>query len=69
MALDFVSRDRFVAVESFALLEPPTWTRLEPQSAAGDPRPGIEARTWINPGDYGLPLGEATISLTHLEQR
>ncbi len=44
MALDFVSKDKFVAVESFALLEPPTWTRLEPQAAAGDPRPGIEAR-------------------------
>src|SRR5688500_15736849 len=44
MAFDFLSKDRFAAVESFALLRPPTWTRLEPQSAAGDPRPGIEAR-------------------------
>ena len=24
--------------------EPPSWTRLEPQSYSGDPRPGIEAR-------------------------
>lgn len=44
MAFDFLSKDRFAAVESFALLNPPTWTRLEPQSVAGDPRPGIEAR-------------------------
>jgi hypothetical protein len=44
MALDFITKDKFVAVESLALLEPPTWTRLEPQGAAGDPRPGIEAR-------------------------
>jgi hypothetical protein len=44
MAADFISTARFTAVESFALLEPPSWTRLEPQSASGDPRPGIEAR-------------------------
>ena len=44
MSFDFLSKDRFVEVESFAALNPPSWTRLEPQSAAGDPRPGIEAR-------------------------
>src|SRR6266702_4506349 len=26
------------------LIEPPAWTRLEPQSVSGDPRPGLEAR-------------------------
>lgn len=44
MAFDFLSTNRFVEIESFALAEPPTWTRLEPQSTAGDPRPGIEMR-------------------------
>jgi hypothetical protein len=44
MAFDFITKDRFSALESFALAEPPTWTRLEPQSTAGDPRPGVEAR-------------------------
>lgn len=44
MAFDFLSTDRFVEVESLALADPPTWTRLEPQSTAGDPRPGIEMR-------------------------
>ena len=27
-----------------AILDPPMWTRLEPQSRSGDPRPGVEAR-------------------------
>ena len=44
MAFDFITRDRFSALEALALADPPTWTRLEPQSTAGDPRPGIEAR-------------------------
>jgi hypothetical protein len=44
MALDFLVNDKFVAVQSLSLLGPPTWTRLEPQAASGDPRPGIEAR-------------------------
>src|SRR4051795_1464431 len=26
------------------LIEPPGWTRLEPQSVSGDPTPGLEAR-------------------------
>ena len=26
------------------LIEPPGWTRLEPQSVSGDPTPGMEAR-------------------------
>jgi hypothetical protein len=44
MNFDFLSTDRFAVIEGFALAQPPTWTRLEPQCVAGDPRPGIEAR-------------------------
>lgn len=44
MPFDFISNDRFLEVEPFALNLPPTWTRLEPQSVTGDPTPGIEAR-------------------------
>jgi hypothetical protein len=44
MASDFITKSSFTAVEAFALIEPPTWTRLEPQAIAGDPRPGIEMR-------------------------
>ena len=52
-------------------LEPPAWTRLEPQSVTGDPRPGLEARVhdplWLigrqwqfaefRGEDAGTPLG------------
>jgi len=44
MPLPFLSVETFQAVKSFVLLDPPSWTRLEPQSSSGDPRPGIEAR-------------------------
>ena len=44
MAFDFLTTDRFAEVESFAYRYPPSWTRLEPQTKTGDPRPGIEAR-------------------------
>ena len=44
MPFDFISKEKFAVVEAMAFLEPPSWTRLEPQSATGDPRPGIEAR-------------------------
>ena len=44
MPLPFITTDVFAAIKSFALLDPPSWTRLEPQSSSGDPRPGIEAR-------------------------
>lgn len=44
MSFDFLSTDRFAEIESFALRYPPSWTRLEPQTKTGDPRPGIEAR-------------------------
>ncbi len=40
---DVVSAQAFPEVE-FALKEPPSWTRLEPQSVTGDPAPGLEAR-------------------------
>ena len=42
MAFDFITTDRFAEIESFAFRYPPNWTRLEPQSKSGDPRPGIE---------------------------
>src|SRR5947208_8380617 len=44
MPLPFLSFETFQEVKSFVLLDPPSWTRLEPQSRSGDPRPGIEAR-------------------------
>src|SRR5438034_8330011 len=44
MPPDFISTNRFTDFEAFALAAPPTLTRLEPQSTAGDPRPGVEAR-------------------------
>ena len=44
MPLPFISIETFKAVEAFAVLDPPSWTRLEPQSSSGDPRPGVEAR-------------------------
>jgi hypothetical protein len=44
MPLPFISIETFKAIEGFAVLDPPSWTRLEPQSSSGDPRPGVEAR-------------------------
>lgn len=44
MANEFIDRREFTANPVFALLDPPTWTRLEPQTSSGDPRPGIQAR-------------------------
>src|SRR5437773_5149595 len=45
MALDdIVKVEKFTTLSQFALAEPPSWTRLEPQSVTGDPRPGLEAR-------------------------
>lgn len=44
MAFDFLTTDQFAEIDSFAFRYPPTWTRLEPQTKTGDPRPGIEAR-------------------------
>ena len=71
--------DRFGAVRIKAVpdairavaLEPPSWTRLEPQSVTGDPTPGLEARVhdplWLlarqwqfgefRGEDAGTPLG------------
>jgi hypothetical protein len=46
MTLGEGMRDTMVPNEIVAafLLEPPGWTRLEPQSVSGDPTPGLEAR-------------------------
>lgn len=44
MAPDFITTVKLSQLDGAAFLKPPTWTRLEPQSASGDPRPGIEAR-------------------------
>jgi len=40
----FIGKDKFSASEALAVLVPPSWTRLEPVSATGDPRPGLESR-------------------------
>jgi hypothetical protein len=44
MSSGFVVKDKFSASESLAIFVPPSWTRLEPVSATGDPRPGLESR-------------------------
>ena len=45
MALtDVVNNAKFTALSQFVAADPPSWTRLEPQSVSGDPRPGLEAR-------------------------
>ena len=44
MGFDFISTQQFAEFDGFALMDPPTWTRLEPQTATGDPSPGVEAR-------------------------
>src|SRR5215470_6948943 len=44
MAFKFISTEKFSQMQVLALADPPSWTRLEPQSTLGDPRPGIEAR-------------------------
>ena len=44
MPPDFITREKFSAIDTFALAKPPSWTRLEPQGTSGDPRPGVEAR-------------------------
>lgn len=44
MAFDFITREKFTQVAPFALAKPPSWTRLEPVTTTGDPRPGVEAR-------------------------
>ncbi|MEU2102231.1 hypothetical protein [Nocardia sp. NPDC019255] len=44
MAADFISARELTEMPVFALADPPTWTRLEPQSSSGDPSPGTQAR-------------------------
>jgi hypothetical protein len=83
MAFDFLSKEKFAQIESFALAEPPTWTRLEPQSTSGDPRPGLEARVhdplWLlgrqwqlgefEGEDAGTPLTVRVVTRTALVDR
>src|ERR1044071_4611126 len=84
MAFDFLSTAKFAQLNNtFALADPPSWTRLEPQSTLGDPRPGIEARLhdplwligrqWQLGGsqgeDAGTPLTVRVITLTRLVDR
>lgn len=77
MAMDFLTVKAFPARE-IALMQPPSRTRLEPQSFAGDPRPGIEARVhdplWLlgrqwQLGEYvgedaGTPLSVRVVTRT-----
>lgn len=44
MTFDFLDTVVEATTRPIALAKPPTWTRLEPQSYSGDPRPGLEAR-------------------------
>src|SRR5215831_17399414 len=83
MAFDFITNNRFSAIDSFALAKPPSWTRLEPQSTLGDPRPGIEARVhdplWLigrqwqlgefQGEDAGTPLTVRVTTRTRLVDR
>ena len=41
---EFVSINAVDPIITAIFLEPPAWTRLEPQSISGDPEPGLEAR-------------------------
>lgn len=75
---DFLTAERFTEVAAFALRKPPTWTRLEPQTRSGDPRPGIEARVhdplWLigrqwqfgefEGEDAGTPLSVRVVTTT-----
>jgi hypothetical protein len=83
MASDFITNERFSALGTFALANPPSWTRLEPQSITGDPRPGIEARVhdplWMlgrqwqlgefEGEDAGTPLTVRVVSRTRAIDR
>ncbi|MGI8457662.1 MAG: hypothetical protein ACR2LI_06085 [Propionibacteriaceae bacterium] len=75
---DFITTDRLVQLEVLAYRFPPSWTRLEPQSTSGDPRPGIEARVhdplWLlgrqwqlgelEGEDAGTPLAVRVVTTT-----
>ncbi len=84
MAFDFLSTGKFTELNGvLALLDPPSWTRLEPQSTLGDPRPGIEARVhdplWMigrqwqlgefQGEDAGTPLTVRTVTRTRRVDR
>jgi len=77
MAMDFLTVKAF-PVPEFAFAQPPSRTRLEPQSFTGDPRPGIEARVhdplwlmgrqwqlgeWVGE-DAGTPLSVRVVTRT-----
>ena len=44
MSSGYVTHDKFSVSEAFAIFAPPSWTRLEPVTTTGDPRPGLEMR-------------------------
>jgi hypothetical protein len=83
MGFDFLTTDRFTEVAGFALADPPSWTRLEPQGSSGDPRPGIEARVhdplWLlgrqwqlgefEGEDAGTPLTTRVVTRTTVVDR
>src|SRR5262249_50214129 len=83
MAFAFLSTAKYPGIEAFALANPPTWTRLEPQATLGGPRPGIEAcvhdplwfigRQWqlgeFQGEDAGTPLTVRVTTRTRLVDR
>ncbi len=80
---DVVTAEMFTTVSQFALKEPPSWTRLEPQSVTGNPAPGLEARVhdplWLlvrqwqlgefEGEDTGRPISVRIASTTSLVSR
>jgi hypothetical protein len=83
MAFQFISTAKYAEMSVLALGDPPSWTRLEPQSTLGDPRPGIEARVhdplWLigrqwqlgefQGEDAGTPLTVRVTTRTRLVDR
>jgi hypothetical protein len=83
MAFKFISTAKYGQMPVLALADPPSWTRLEPQSTLGDPRPGIEARVhdplWLicrqwqlgefRGEDAGTPLTVRVTTRTHVVDR
>jgi hypothetical protein len=74
----YITRDKVSSIDAFAILAPPSWTRLEPVTTTGDPRPGLEqrvhdplwflARQWqlgeFAGEDAGTPLTVRAVTLT-----
>ncbi len=44
MTIEFLSTEVRAEIVALSVRFPPSWTRLEPQTTTGDPRPGLEAR-------------------------